>query len=292
MRRRTSTQSHRDEQVLSALATARMRGSWWRSDCPFCIDRVGKPDKDKCLSVHSVGGGFKCFRCGVRGRVELPDGYTTQPVVREPDADRSIKPPEGFVEVSSPAAQGSLSLEPALAYLRSRNLLEEVWEEAHIGACVSGLYAGRVVVPVLAEDNATWLGFSSRIWTKNCDKRLKYRNATGEWKSTTIYNPNALTEDTDEHCYIVEGCFDALALWPDAVAVLGDATDTQVAMLAKARRPLVVVLDGDAWQKGWSLAMKLRLYGVRAGAIQLPVGKDPDEMDPSWLWEAARDSLV
>jgi DNA primase len=203
-----------------------------------------------------------------------------------------IEPPPFFTLLASGSGKDAVSLKPARDYLRSRGLPEDVWEAANIGACAAGPYAGRVVIPVLAEDGKTWFGFSSRLWTAKCDKRLKYRNAVGEWKSHVVYNPNALTEETDEPCYVVEGCFDALAHWPHAVAVLGDASDAQVEIMSKARRPLVVVLDGDAWVKGWSLAMKLRLEGVTAGAVQLPPGKDPDEVDPSWLWEEARASLA
>lgn len=284
----------RDERVLEVLQQdAKLRGSWWRAECPFCEERVGKPPTGRTLSVHSSGGGFHCFRCSVRGRVVLPEGLIVERVAVVTQTGKvGIDPPEGFMPLSTEPARSALSFAPARTYIASRGLSDDVVADAGIGACANGLYAGRVVIPVFAEDNTTWLGFSSRLWTKKCDKRLKYRNATGEWKSQTIYNPNALKVETDEPCYVVEGCFDALSLWPDAVAVLGDATDTQVAMLARARRPLVVVLDGDAWTKGWALAMKLRLEGLRAGSVQLPVGKDPDEVDPAWLWEEARASLA
>lgn len=284
--------SRRDDRVLEALQqNAKLRGAWWRVDCPFCEERVGKPGTGRTLSVHSEGGGFHCFRCSVKGRVTLPEGLVVERAVVSTQSSEGIQPPEGFTLLATEPGRSAITFDTARRYIASRGLSDMVMEEAQIGACASGLYAGRVVVPVLAADDKTWLGFSSRLWAKNCDKRLKYRNATGEWKSRTIYNPNALMVETDEHCYVVEGVFDALALWPHAVAVLGDATDTQVALLAQARRPLVVVLDGDAWQKGWALAMRLRLEGLHAGSVQLAVGKDPDEVDPAWLWEEARASL-
>jgi hypothetical protein len=284
----------REERVLAALNDGgKLRGSWWKANCPFCLDRVGKEDRDRCLSVHSESGGFHCFRCRARGRVTLPEDLVIErrPVSTQRN-ELKIEPPPFFTLLASGSGKDAVSLKPARDYLRSRGLPEDVWEAANIGACAAGPYAGRVVIPVLAEDGKTWFGFSSRLWTAKCDKRLKYRNAVGEWKSHVVYNPNALTEETDEPCYVVEGCFDALAHWPHAVAVLGDASDAQVEIMSKARRPLVVVLDGDAWVKGWSLAMKLRLEGVTAGAVQLPPGKDPDEVDPSWLWEEARASLA
>ena len=282
----------RDAAVLEALQDARLRGSWWRANCPFCIDRVGKQDRDRCLSVHAGGGGFACFRCRVRGRVKLTGELVVEAVVNAPQDVEVIDPPPGFVPVGEGAGRTAVSLEPARAYLRSRRLDEAVWQAAGIGACATGPYAGRVVVPVLAEDGRSWVGFSARLWEAKCDKRAKYRNAVGEWKSKVVYNAAALALETDEPVYVVEGCFDALAHWPHAVAVLGDATERQTAILAGACRPVVVVPDGDAWIKGWALAMKLRLAGVVAGAIQLPAGVDPDEVEGSWLWEEAREALT
>lgn len=284
--------SPRDAVVLEALADARLRGSWWRANCPFCLDRVGKQDKDRCLSVHAGGGGFTCFRCHVRGRVKLSGDLVIEDAVAPPADVAIIDPPPGFVPVGEGSGRTAVSLEPARAYLRSRRLDESIWQAACIGACATGPYAGRVVVPVLAADGRSWVGFSARLWEAKCDKRAKYRNATGEWKSRVVYNATALSLETEEPVYVVEGVFDALAHWPHAVAVLGDATDSQAAILATACRPVVVVPDGDAWLKGWALAMKLRLAGLSAGAIQLPAGVDPDEVDGAWLWEEAREALT
>lgn len=281
----------RDARVHEALGSAKLRGSWWKTNCPFCIDRVGKEDRERCFSVHASSGGFHCFRCRVRGRVQLSDSFFVEKVAGQTQSSVTvIEPPPTFTLLAEGSGATAVSTAQARAYLESRRLPVEVWEAARIGACTGGPYASRVVIPVLDERDR-WVGYSARLWTAKCDKKLKYRNATGEWKGQVIYNPTALTLETDEPCYVVEGCFDALAHWPNAVAVLGDATDLQVGLLAKAQRPIVVVLDGDAWVKGWSLAMKLRLEGVRAGAVQLPSGKDPDEVDPAWLWEEARASL-
>lgn len=281
----------KEARVLAALESARLKGAWWRCNCPFCIDRVGKEDRDQTLSVNADSGGYTCFRCAIKGRVRLPEERHVEK--RQPSTERLfVDAPETFTLLGTSQGLTSSLLEPARAYLRSRGLSENVWRAANIGACYGGPYAGRIVIPVMDEDGERWRGFSARLWSKNCDKKLKYRNATGEWRRTTIYNPNALAVETDEPCYVVEGCFDALAHWPHAVAVLGDATDDHVHMIATARRPIVVVLDGDAWKKGWSLAMRLRLEGITAGAVQLPAGADPDEVDPYWLWEEARASLA
>lgn len=283
----------REAEVLEALNRAQLRGNWWRANCPFCEAKVGKRDRDRCLSVHAGGGGWHCFRCNTRGRVRLEgDHFIEAAVEAAAQPPEAIDPPPGFVPLGEGAGLTALSLEPARAYLRSRRLDPEVCRAAGIGACVSGPCAGRVVVPVLAEDGRTWVGYSARLWQAKCDKRQKYRNAVGEWKSKVVYNATALAVETDEPVYVVEGVFDALAHWPHAVAVLGDATEQQAGILARSCRPVVVVPDGDAWRKGWALAQWLRLHGAQAGSIQLPAGVDPDEVDAAWLWEEARASLM
>lgn len=282
----------RDNRILSLLSDARMRGVWYRVNCPFCEERVGKEDRDRTLSVHSESGGFRCFRCNVHGKVTLPDAYVIERPVKTEATE--VEPPDGFTPLGIDPGLTALSLAPARAYLASRGIPSRTIAEAGIGACAVGPYAGRVVVPVYDLDGVTWLGFSSRVWTKKCDPRMKYRNAKGDWRGTTIFNPGALFRETDEPCFVVEGVFDALApgLWPDAVAVLGDATDAQVAMLACARRPLAVVLDGDAHRKAWALAERLKFEGVRAESIRLAPQQDPDDVPPGVLREQARALLA
>ena len=107
-----------------------------------------------------------------------------------------------------------------------------------------------------------------------------------------MFNEAALAEVTDEPALVVEGPFDALAYWPQAVAVLGKPTEPQMLTLLRAVRPVVVVLDGDAWQEAEMLAWRLRFEGQRAGWVRLPPMVDPDEVDPAWLREEARRAIT
>jgi hypothetical protein len=68
----------------------------------------------------------------------------------------------------------------------------------------------------------------------------------------------------------------------------GDQLDSLLA----ARRPVVSVLDGDAWLEGYGMAMMMRTYNVRAGAVGLPPLTDPDEVPRDLLMAAARESLA
>jgi DNA primase len=110
-------------------------------------------------------------------------------------------------------------------------------------------------------------------------------------RGEVLYNHTALHVETERPVMVVEGVFDALALWPHAVAVLGKPSHFQVDALASAKRPVAIVLDGDAWQEGYALAMRLRLAGQRAGSVTLPPKTDPDEVDRAWLEAAVAECI-
>ena len=75
------------------------------------------------------------------------------------------------------------------------------------------------------------------------------------------------------------------------VACLGKPNEAHLALLQEARRPVVVVLDGDAWEEGEALSLRLRFEGLRAGFVRLPPKTDPDEVSPALVWDWARASL-
>lgn len=260
-------------------------GAWRRGICLACQERTGKPDRRGSFSFNPSTGFYQCFKCGIVGRL---DGYQHLEAPA-PEERPDMEPPEGFYELCRGEGRDSLSLEPARHYLRSRGLRDEtLWREARLGACAEGHFASRVVVPVLSPDGE-WRGFVARAWVKK--HQVPYLYPKGMARRELLYNHAALLRQTDAPVFVVEGVMDALALWPDAVAVLGKPSEPQILALAEAPRPVVACLDGDAWQEGEELAMRLRLEGQRAGNIILPPKKDPDEVPRGWLDEEARRCL-
>lgn len=271
--------------VRAALAGAKHRAGWYRTRCPFCQGR------DDSFSYNPDTSYFHCFRCPVRGKLDSTEELDFhKPPPEQLDAEQAAltRPPDGFELL---AGDMSITLAPARDYMHKRGIPEWVWEEAQVGACGFGPYAGRVVIPNLMPDGS-WYGYTTRAFDKCVNKKFAYRYPKGTWRGAVLHNQPALWEDTQEHLYVVEGAFDALFLWPHAVAVLGMPSEQQVALLASSRRPLVVVLDADAWEKGMALSLRLRLEGCRAGYVRLLDGADPDEVDSAELWEAARESLA
>lgn len=246
---------------------------WIRANCPLCDLRIGKADRKSSFGYHFKGR-YECYRCGASGRVRSRD-EDADFEAEEPSAERvAIEPPEGFTPLGHGDGLTAWSLEPAREYLRGRGLSLDTVRAVGIGACAHGRMAGRVVIPVLAEDGA-WLWYVGRAWQKKAERSYLYPKGD---RRGVMFNHAALHVKTDTPAMIVEGCFDAIACHPDGVAVLGKPTDDNVEAFATAGRPIAMVLDGDAWVEGWTIAYRLRLAGQRAGNVLLPPRVDPDEV--------------
>lgn len=261
-----------------------------RANCPFCVTRVGKEDKKQALAFGTNTGWYKCWRCGTKGKLggeefkgEAPPGPAERPKVKH-------GAPEGFFPL---AGDDSMVFEPARRYLATRGLGDQdVWGAAHIGASVKGRAAYRVIVPVLSPDGEWW-GWVGRTWLNKKAVDRPYLNASGMTVGVEghLYNHAALMVPTEEPVLVMEGVFDALAYWPDAVAVLGKPTDAQLLALQLAPRPVAFMLDGDSWREAESLAMLLRFKGQHAGSVRLPPGLDPDEVDRDEYRQKARECI-
>lgn len=260
------------EVVLAAIAyESPGRNGWLRANCPFCLSRVGKEDRKKTLSFK--GGYYTCWRCSATGWVESYDrdkDAPSPPVV--PASDMKLTPE--YVPLWQEPYLSSESCREPIAYLAGRGIGLDKIRCARIGAALSGRYAGRVIVPIVV--GGAVKGFSARDWTAKA--KLTYRYPPGMARGQILYNQDALLADTEEPLCVVEGAFDALHLWPNAVAVLGKPSEEHIALLKEASRPLAVILDADAYMDGWTLAMQFKLAGKRACNIVLPPKKDPDEI--------------
>lgn len=270
---------------------------WRRANCPLCV-YYGEPSEDRRQSfgIHDSGK-WHCFRCGAFGYLgegagEAPAGDSTP---------EFMEPPEGFLSLSSPDGQRAISLEPARRYVASRGMTPELIERTGIGACATGKYAGRVVVPVFETSGKYWLGYVTRVWLgKRAFKEAQARAAEeGEeirkylypnWpgRGRILYNEVALREKTDVPVLAEEGVFDTFLYLPHAVAFLGKPSHDQLTLLLGAERPVAFILDGDAWREARALTLWMRLHGRPAGYVRLPPKVDPDEMNPRELVEAAK----
>lgn len=265
---------------------------WGRCTCPLCAHRVGTADRHYSMGVNRNTGRYHCFRCQGWGYLRgAASALAPERIDDSPEAEDApyLGPPEDWTPLWEGDGATAAVLRPARDYLARRGVTAQTLAEARIGACLRGRQAGRVVVPVLAVDGETWLGWQARVWAaKLSPKTIKYVTATGMDRYSTLFNEAALAVDTDVPALVVEGQYDALPYWPDVVALLGKPSEGQVEKLLGARRPLVVALDGDAWLEGEMLAMRLAFDGAAASWVKLPPGQDPGSVRPAWLWRAAQ----
>lgn len=280
--------------ILDAVAGRRVSTTGWaRANCPLCELRTGRADKKQCLGLRVSTGFWHCFRCGAAGVITVPEDFDAlrpQRKVTDDEAEEKIELPEGFMALYEEPGWGSWAAEPARAYLRARGVDDDTGHDARIGVCLAGKYRGRVVVPVYDATGRELLGWSARDYTGTSDR--KYLYPTGMRRAEILYNHRALLRKTNEPVFVVEGVFDAIALWPDAVGCLGKPSDQQLEALIVAARPVVMCLDGDAWRESEAVALQLGLYRERVGWVRLPPRRDPATVPQAALRAAGLRALV
>ncbi len=291
MRARYLKDEHESRVAYAVAGLCPNEKGWVRANCPLCETRIGKPDKRRSFGLHVHSLRFECYRCGCSGRLSAGfEEYADVTFETAADAPPLFDPPESYVSLADGDGLTSFMLRPARDYLASRPtvLSREVLRMAQIGACLSGWFADRIIIPVLGEQGE-WRWFAGRSWLKTAERKYLYPKGG---RAGVLFNHAALLEKTDEPVLVVEGQFDALAHWPHAVAVLGKPNAAHIEALASCHRPVVVALDGDAWDDSWSFANKLKLRGQRAAAIRLAPLVDPDQIPTDELLDAARRSLA
>jgi DNA primase len=195
--------------------------------------------------------------------------------------------PSDYTPILDEDIAASTYCEPAREYLRSRGVTVQIQREAMIGISLRGRDANRIIVPCLDASGAWW-GWVGRSWAPGRQRR--YQTAP-KMRRDQLYNAVALERITDDPVIVVEGVFDALPFWPDACACLGKPGDAQRRSLLETTRPIVVCLDGDAWEEGEQLANWLRFNDARAIAIRLPPAEDPGSMGQAWVRDAVSAAL-
>lgn len=275
----------KDTLILDAISGRRPNSKGRiRANCPMCMLVTGKTDRKQCLDLNTNGGWWKCYRCSSSGRVSaMPfDLSTVQQEGRKEEEKPPVVMPEGFVPLWKAEGKAAITTKPALRYLETRRISPEMVAAARIGACVRGPFAGRIVIPIYRGGKLA--GYVGRAWQKKVERKYMYN--AGFERAITLYNEDALYVTTAEPVLIVEGVFDTFPFWPHACAVLGKPSEDQIKMMVNARRPIAIVLDGDAHREGAALAMGLRRHGKRVVSLRLNAGVDPDEIPDEVLRRA------
>ena len=263
------------ETIRRVVTDTSTGNDWARFNCPVChLNGEDKRDSKKSLSFNPRTTYYQCWRCGVKGSLEQ-DGK--RPFI--PAAQREFYLPDEFMGLFNGVGAAAQIFNKHRAYLKVRGLSEDVCTSVNVGACATGYWAGRVIVPC-------YLGVRLLGWVARALHPLvrpKYLYPKGMARRTMVFNQDALYEDTDAPLFIVEGVFDALALYPNAVALLGKPSNDHLSLFLKSTRHLVVAFDGDAHEECWAFATKLKMFGLNTSWVKLPAAEDPSSVGNNWI---------
>lgn len=259
--------------------------------CLFCPSDKRRPT----LGVSRVTGAYYCFRCHTKGRVDVSVVFGGVPVpvqaASEPiHEDKVFERPDGYVPLMDYSRNPSEFLPDPIEFLRGRHIDVGVAEALGVGVCVSGQYAGRLVLPSIRAQGAPWFGYSTRMMFRHADPDIpKYLYPPEMDRGSLFFNHDALFESTHEPVLVVEGGLDALAHWPNGLAMYGGLSNAQYDALLTSQRPVVFVFDGDAWRQAHGLVLRMRMRATHppVGFVRLEAGFDPDNFTQSELRQAA-----
>lgn len=247
--------------------------------CPFCEERAGKVDTEYKLTFKLQGetkdgkplspenAVYSCYRCGSKGYGDF--SWLEAPEVKVEEVIPDLGPPEGFTLLKD--CSRSVTMHNYVDHFLQRGVLEQA-AKVGAGGCATGFYRGRVIVPY-TDARDRWLGFAARTII---GQDRKYLYPRGMNRRDALWGVRYLPADK-QPVLVVEGVFDALPLFPRAVATLGKSvTEQQLYAIAALKRPIIPCLDGDAWEEAQQLGLRLKMAGAEVPAwAHLPPMEDP-----------------
>lgn len=256
--------------------------------CPFC-----KHHKRK-LSVNLRLNHYKCWVCDVRGRnvrrllkvrlsySQLMEWDKLNNVVdltqlnadlfqqQEQQVKETIDLPNEFISLGNKNLP--ITTKFATKYLFDRGLTKQdilMWK---IGVCLSGEYAGRVVVPSF-DTNGNCDYFVARSYGKAFPK---YMNPNVS--KDIVFNE--LFVDWNQDIVLVEGVFDAMKA-ENAIPLLGSTLNEKTTLFNKIVQydpTIYIALDPDADKKANDVIEKLSHYDIQIYKVDVSGFEDVGAM--------------
>jgi DNA primase len=263
-------------------------------DCPVCsyeIKELDHGDGKGNLEINYKESVFKCWSCsethGTHGTLYKLIKQHGNPkqlkkyLILRPDEDgeapkriyKQVRLPKEFIAFKD-ASRGlrlTSQFKQAWAYIKKRNITDEILERYNIGFCYEGDFANRIIIPSYNEEGYLnyFIARSYLSYTK-----LKYKNPEVQ-KEIIIFNEKLI--NWNEKIYIVEGAFDSIFI-QNSIPMLGKFMSDHLfnKLYDNAKGELTIVLDPDAWNDAEKLYHKIncgKLMG-RVNIIKLEGDKD------------------
>lgn len=263
-------------------------------DCPVCsydIKELDHGDGKGNLEINYKESVFKCWSCsethGTHGTLYKLIKQHGSPkqlkkyLILRPDEDgeapkriyKQVKLPKEFIAFKDVSRGLKLTsqFKQAWAYIKKRNITDEMLERYNIGFCYEGDFANRIIIPSYNEEGYLnyFIARSYLSYTK-----LKYKNPEVQ-KEIIIFNEKLI--NWNEKIYIVEGAFDSIFI-PNSIPMLGKFMSDHLfnKLYDNAKDELTIVLDPDAWNDAERLYHKINCGKLmnRVNIIKLEGDKD------------------
>lgn len=268
-----------------------------RINCPFCVSNGRSADENHHCYVNTKKGLFNCFRCEARGSTNRLQGKygLLQKISHDLDSVKDrIKKMTNWkktktIDLSEFSRPLTIERTPiAWKYMRDRGFSadEIVRYDLRVGRMVVDettgkemyRWANRIIFPFYDSGNVVFV--VARTYT---GKTPKYINSLGS-KSLVVYG----IDDIKDRTILCEGIISAIAAERNtnipSVSVLGKTiTRLQMSKLRSRCKKVYVCLDGDCTRREKNLLNRqLIATGFEVWEINLPKGKDPDDLGPQF----------
>ena len=255
--------------------------------CPFCNHHKKK------LNVNINTGFWHCWVCQngsksilsllkktgksgiIQEVVKLLD-KRSQSFVKYDDgksSEQQIFLPKEYKSLSKHSR--SPEFRQAWHYLKSRNFTETLVNRYNIGYCTEGKYRNRLIIPSYSESGVVNY-FVARTYYLD-EEIKKYDNpvAPKDIVPFELYTSWAFP------VILVEGVFDAMKIDRNAIPILGNSIGDAIIekLLNEGVRQVYLALDADAMRFVYREIMKLIEAGIQVQIVELPLDKDPGEME-------------
>lgn len=253
-------------------------------NCPFC-----KHHKPK-LVINVESGIYNCWTChpptkganlafllkSIKAHPdhvnEMKSYFSSRNKVEEVSTEEVVSLPKEYKPLYDPS-DSSFDKKRALAYLKSRGIMQDDVKRYNIGYCSLGRYRDRIIVP--SYDSRGVLNyFVARSMDKNSTRKY---DAPSCKKGSIVGLENLINWKVP--VIICEGVFDAIAIKRNAVPLFGKTiTKALMEKLVDSQvKTVYLALDKDALKEALDHSQKLLNYGKEVYLLDLE-GKDPSEV--------------
>lgn len=261
------------------------RPGWVQIDCPKCSPRSGRYR----MGINLVKGYANCWNCGGSRLVDvirdltgknLPECYD---LLRGIGWEKSKVVEKKLGTLKVPDGTGPLT-KPHIQYLKGRGFdpeeLVRLWGIQGVG--ISTQIPWNIFIPVYYQgEMVSWISRSIG------DGEQRYTKAKVEEESFPLKDLLYGYDYVRHSVVIFEGPFDAWAVGPGAVAILGlNCSRAQINLMSEIPvRTVCFDSESAAQRRANRLAHELEQYPGETRVVELETGKDAAEADEKEIQE-------